>query len=320
MLLLQLAAGLVILPVGGELLVRGAVAVARRSGLPPLLIGLTLVGFGTSTPELVTSIHAALVGAPGIATGNVVGSNIVNILLVLGIAVVIAPFACDRRAFQRDGAVLILVSLACLAAVLAGTIGRGWGTVLALGLVVYLFGTYRLESRKRDASARLHASEAELAEPVPHSMAVALLFALAGIVLTILGARLLVEGAVNIAEVMGISKTLVGLTIVALGTSLPELAISVVAAARRHTDVAFGNVIGSNIYNILGILGITALVHPLDVPAEIARLDIWVMMGVTILLVLFTVSGWRLTRLEGIVLMAGYGLYMGVLADGAGAF
>lgn len=316
-MVLSIAFGLALLFAGGELLVRGAVALARRLGVSPLLIGLTLVGFGTSTPELVTSIEAALRGSPGIAIGNVIGSNTANILLILGIAVLISPIVCDPRAFRRDATVLLTASLACAAMAMLGVMGPLTGTVFLAMLIAYVGYTYLHERRHPNASAALHEEEASLAEPGPHVLWLSLGFAFGGIALTITGATLLVDGAIDLAAFLNIDDTVVGLTIVAVGTSLPELVASVTASLRRHGDIALGNVVGSNIYNILGILGTTAIIHPLAVPPAVLEFDVWVMLAATLLLVVFATTGRRLSRGEGAVFLAGYGAYVAVLAIGS---
>jgi cation:H+ antiporter len=308
-----LALGLVLLVLGGEALVRGAVALAQRLGVSPLLIGLTLVGFGTSTPELVTSLLAALAGSPDMAVGNVVGSNIANVLLILGVAAALAPFACDPAAFRRDGTMLVLSALVCTGVALSGAIGRLAGALFLALLLAYLVLTYRRERAAPDAAAALHEHEIDLAAPLPRSLPLALVLAVGGILLTVLGARFLVQGAIGLAAAAGISEAVIGLTVVAVGTSLPELVTAVMASWRRQADIVFGNVVGSNIFNLLGILGTTALVHPLAVPAEILRLDLWVMLAVTALMILFAITGWRLTRGEGLVFLLGYAGYLGVL-------
>jgi len=312
LVLAQLGGGLLLLVAGGDGFVRGSVAIARRLGLSPLLIGLTLVGFGTSTPELLTSLQAALAGSPGIAVGNVVGSNTANILLILGLAALIQPLRTDPAAFKRDGSVVLFAALACLGVVMLGSIGRLSGVALLVALLAYVGYTYRQESRVHDASAAMHAAEGAL-EPRPHRMWLALLLAAGGLLATLLGAALLVDGAIAMAAVAGISETVVGLTIVAVGTSLPELTVSIVAALRRQADVAFGNIVGSNIYNVFGILGLTALVTPIAVPPQIIAFDIWVMLGATAVLLAFAVTGWRVNRQEGAVLVGAYGLYMAAL-------
>ena len=314
---LGLAAGFVLLVLGGESLVRGSVAVARRIGVSPLLIGLTLVGFGTSMPELVTSLNAALIGSPGIAVGNVVGSNIANILLILGIAAVLRPIQAQPAAFYRDGAMLVLASLACAALSLVGVIGGVSGTVLVTLLIAYVAFTYHKERVHPDAAAAMHASEAESVAPLARSLALSLLITLAGIALTILGAQILVDSAIALARSLDISETIIGLTIVAVGTSLPELVTSVVAAWRNQSDVALGNIVGSNIFNVLGILGVTALVQPIAVPAEILDRDLWVMLAATALMIVFTITGWRLSRIEGAIFLGLYAAYVAWLGGAA---
>ena len=216
--------GLLGLVLGGDYLVRGAVALSQRIGLSPLVIGLTIVGFGTSTPELVTSVQAAMLGAPDIALGNVVGSNIANILLILGVAAVIAPFAINRRSFARDGSVMLAASVLCLGAVLLGRVDRVAGAICIAGLAAYLIYTFRSDRN----------SAAEVAEPLPDQVQVwlALVWLLGGLALTIFSARFLVIGAVALAQAVGLSEAVIGLTIVAVGTSMPELVTSVIAARR----------------------------------------------------------------------------------------
>ncbi len=305
-------AGLAGLVIGGELLVRGAVSAAKGFGISPMVIGLTLVGFGTSTPELVTSLQAALSGSPGIAMGNVVGSNIGNVLLILGIAVLLAPIAVDPAALRRDGAAMILATLLCLGAVLAGAIPRITGAGFLLALAGYLAFTLWSE-RRSAAAAPVYAGQAEAVPGPEMRLGLALALAVVGLAVTILGARALVTGAVQIAQAVGLSETVIGLTIVAIGTSMPELVTSVIAVRRGQGEVALGNVLGSNIFNILGILGVTALVSPLAVPPEIIRADIWVMSAAAVLLVVFARTGWRLGRREGAVMLGGYAAYMGWL-------
>ena len=292
-------------------------AIAKRLRISPLLIGLTLVGFGTSAPELVTSLNAALIGSPGIAVGNVVGSNTANILLILGTAVLIRPLATSRSAFTRDGIALFLSAIACLAVVLIGRLDRLSGLALIAFLLAYLVYTYLRERAVSDASAAMHVAEASAVSPGPGRLWLAVLFAVGGLALTIFGAQLLVDSCVQLARSAGISETVVGLTIVAIGTSLPELTTSIVAAVRRQADVAFGNIVGSNIYNVFGILGVTAVVKPIPVPSAIAVVDIWVMLAATIMMIVFAVTGWRLTRLEGGICLALYFTYIGYLAVAA---
>ena len=297
--------GLLGLVLGGDYLVRGAVALSQRIGLSPLVIGLTIVGFGTSTPELVTSVQAAMLGAPDIALGNVVGSNIANILLILGVAAVIAPFAINRRSFARDGSVMLAASVLCLGAVLLGRVDRVAGAICIAGLAAYLIYTFRSDRN----------SAAEVAEPLPDQVQVwlALVWLLGGLALTIFSARFLVIGAVALAQAVGLSEAVIGLTIVAVGTSMPELVTSVIAARRGQSDVALGNVVGSNIFNILGVLGVTAVIQPVGVAAQIATLDIWIMLAATGALIACGAFGGRVTRGQGTVFILAYLGYIGVL-------
>ena len=306
--------GLAGLIFGGELLVRGAVSAARSFGISPMVIGLTLVGFGTSTPELVTSLQAALSGSSGIAIGNVVGSNIGNVLLILGIAALIAPIAVDPNAFRRDGAVMILATLLSLGTVLMGDVSRVVGAGSLLALTASLGFTLWAEPRPTvTPAAAVYEAEAEAVPGPDYSLGVSIGIALFGLVITIFGARFLISGAVSIAQAAGISETVIGLTIVAVGTSMPELVTSVIAVRKGQGDVALGNVLGSNIFNILGILGITAIVQPMTVPAEIARLDIWVMSAAALFLLFVARTGWTIDRREGGAFVVAYGVYISAL-------
>ena len=313
--LLLVAGGLVLLALGGELLVRGAVGMATLLGISPLLAGLTIVGFGTSTPELATSVQAALAGSPGIAIGNVVGSNIANILFILGLSAVILPLSVNPASFTRDSIALGGSAVLCTGAILYGTFGPAIGVGLMTCLVFYVWWAYKSESAAPCPEGARH--EAEAADvPVPPNTGPLVLggMILAGLAAAILGAGWLVDGAVVLAGAAGLSESVIGLTVVAVGTSLPELIACIIAVLRRHEDVALGNIVGSNIYNILGILGLTSVIQPIEVPAEIAGFDIWVMLGVTALLLVQLRSGWRLSRIEGAVLVTLYVAYTLFLA------
>jgi cation:H+ antiporter len=314
--ILLLIGGLTGLFIGGELLVRGAVSAAQSFGISPLVIGLTLVGFGTSTPELVTSIEAAMSGSPGIAVGNVVGSNIGNVLLILGIAAFLCPVIVDPKALKRDGSVLAMATLFCIVAVLFGEITWIVGAIFIAAVVGYVGTVLYLERRRASPAADLYRAEAELVSPQATGLWASLALAAIGLVITIIGAKLLVAGAITIAQAAGLSETVIGLTIVAIGTSTPELVTSIIAVRKGQGDVAFGNVIGSNIFNILGILGVTALIQPLKVPVEIIRLDIWVMVAATLALLIFARTGWRVGRREGAAMVTAYLAYVGVLLFG----
>lgn len=308
--------GLLLLLVGGELIVRGAVQVATRLGVSPLVIGLTLVGFGTSTPELVTSVDAALAGVPGIAFGNIVGSNIANILLIVGAAAVIGPVSIAPRSLRRDGVVMLVVAVAFTVAAFVGPLGRLVGVAFILALAAYVFFAFRQEQATESGPAGA-ASEGDIAAKVEDtlpaatiSLPVAIATAVVGLLLVVFGGGLLVEGAVSFARSFGISETVIGLTIVAVGTSLPEMVTSIVAGLRGQGDVAFGNIVGSNIYNILFIGGTTALIAPGAVPAEIVAFDNLVMLGVSLLLFAVAWTSHRIVRWEGALLLAGYALYI----------
>jgi cation:H+ antiporter len=303
---MNIALGLVLLLVGGELLVRGAVASAKALGVSPLLIGLTLVGFGTSTPELVTSVTAALNGSPGIAVGNVVGSNIANILFILGLSAVIYPMAVNPKGFKRDAFMVSAAALACMAVVLYGRMGMVVGLAFIASLLAYIVFVYVQEKQSPDEAAVVAEHRAEDARPGPKAMALSVAMAVVGIAITIFGARFLVDGAIDLAKGLGVSDTIIGLTIVAVGTSMPELVTSVMAAIRKHADVAYGNIVGSNIFNVLFILGTTSVIQPIDMPRQIAAFDIWVMLAATGLLVYFARTGAKLQRWEGWVFVAAY--------------
>ncbi|MBE0412912.1 calcium/sodium antiporter [Yoonia sp.] len=266
--LMLVLGGLAALVVGGDLLVRGAVAVALRVGLSPLVIGVTLVGFGTSMPELMTSLIAAFEGLPGIALGNVVGSNIANILLILGLSAMIA--ALPGHAFlHRDGLVMLAVTGLCATLMWTGTVGRLAGGACLVMLAGYLVVTLRSGQTAPQLGQDV---------PPPPVWRGAGLFVL-GLLGVMIGARFLVDGASDIARAFDVSDAVIGLTIVAVGTSLPELVTSVIAARKRQGEIAIGNVIGSNIFNVLGILGITAVVQPLSVPTEMLGVTLWVFLA-----------------------------------------
>lgn len=318
MLLLFILIGLVLLVAGGELLVKGAVKLAEKFSISPLLIGLTLVGFGTSTPELVTSLQAAFAGSPGIAIGNVVGSNIANILFILGAAALIFPIAVAKESFKRDGLVLAAATLLCLGAVLLGQLTRWMGAIFLLSLASYIWFAFQQDRKATNAAAAANDTAAP-PKPTAGAITIDLLLVVAGLGMTMLGARFLVNGAIDLARIFSISETIIGLTIVAVGTSLPELITSVMASLRKQGDIAFGNIVGSNIYNMFGILGVTALVKPIAVPAEIMQLDIWVMLAATVLLFTAATSRWRIGRVEGGIMLLGYASYVIWLGLHAGA-
>jgi cation:H+ antiporter len=320
--LILLVPGLVLLVAGGELLVRGAVRIAEHLRLSPMLIGLTIVGMGTSMPELAASVQAALAGSPGIAVGNIVGSNIANLLLILGIAALLSPIAVARGPLWRDGGVGVAAAAALLAAGASVGLGRLAGAAFLAAMAAYIYYAYRQEKLGQPHSAAYDkALAAEAVDPgfVPSETAggsllkPALLFG-AGLALIVGGGTLLVDGAIGIATQLGVSDTVIGLTIVAVGTSFPELVTSAMAALKRQGDIALGNVLGSNIYNVLFIGGVTGLASPSEVPAQIMGFDLWLMIGASLAVMLFAWTGGRLSRREGFILTAGYALYAAVTA------
>ena len=275
-----------------------------------MLIGLTLVGFGTSTPELLTSVEAALVGSPGIAIGNVIGSNIANILLILGIAALICPLAVSKGAFYRDGTIAAFAALCGFAVCLTGELRPLAGFLLIAALVAYVVVCYFTERVDADAPGLVVEPGAAVPGSIDLTLPVSITMTTGGLMLTMLGAHLLVSSSLTIGHALGVSETVLGVTVVAIGTSLPELVTSVLAAIRRQPDIAFGNIVGSNIYNVLGILGITAIIEPIPVPPEIAEFDVWIMLGATALLLFFSISGWRISRVEGGIFFASYVAYL----------
>jgi len=307
---LYLLLGMGLLTVGGEALIRGALGISNRLGISPLLSGLLIVGFGTSMPEMVVSIDAVLNGAPDIAIGNVVGSNIANIALILGLCAVITPLAITPTALHRDAVMVIAATLLFVGLAWGEGLTRLDAVIFLLVLFIYLAWAYWSERHISAPASAVHLAEAAEITLVPPSFKWAMGAVALGLVLLIVGSQVLLEGAVGIAHFMGVSEAVIGLTMVAVGTSLPELTVSVIAALRKHADVAVGNVLGSNLFNLLGILGVSALIQPLEVSGRIAAFDQWVMLGVAALLFVFLYTGRTLSRLEGGVLFIGYVVYV----------
>jgi cation:H+ antiporter len=296
--------GLVILLLAGDALVRGAVALSLRLGIPTFIVGLTVVAFGTSAPELLISIKAALDGVPGIAIGNVVGSNIANVLLVLGLPALFAtldPGASDSRRsyFQMLGASCVLIALA-----FAGPL-HFWHAGVLLTLFALMLGDAVREGRKAPDKTLDEIASIGTGMPVWKMSA----FLAVGLIGLPLGAQLLIDGAVGISRAFGISEEVIGLTMVAVGTSLPELATTLMAALRREADVAIGNVIGSNLFNILSILGFASLFGPLPIDPAFLTRDLWVMLAVSVLLAPFVLRGWKIGKGWGLAFLVGYGAY-----------
>ncbi len=310
MAVIQILGGFVLLFVGGEFVVRGAVALANRFGVSPLVIGLTIVGFGTSLPELWVSLNAALGGSPGIAVGNVVGSNMANMMLVMGCAALICPIMVNPAAVRRDASFMLAVTVIFIAIGMTGTVSALEGLAMVVMLLGYLGYSLWRDTKDNDAAAALHREEAEELAGRPRALWISLIELLAGFAAVGYGADLLVDGATTLARAAGVADAVIGLTVVAVGTSLPELATSIVAAYRGHSDVCLGNVLGSNIFNLFGIMGVTALAVPVPFPEQILQFDLWALLFVSLLLIPFILSGRRIRRVEGGVLLALYAGYV----------
>jgi len=305
-----LASGLALLTVGGESIIRGALAAATRLKISPLLAGIVIVGFGTSAPELVVTINAVITDRADIAIGNIIGSNISNIMLILGLCALITPLTVQRLSLQRDG--LTGVGGGVLFVLLTGTavLSRVDALILLSVLTVYLVFAYRSERTLDAPTASSALAQLEELASLAIAPRLILLYLIGGGLLLAAGARLLLSGAIGIAETFNVPDAVIGLTLVAVGTSLPELAVSLLAALRRQADLAVGNILGSNIFNLLAVLGIAAMLQPLPVAARIVHFDQWVMLGASIILMLILYTGLRISRWEGAVLLGAYGIYI----------
>lgn len=316
MLFLVLALGIFTLALGAELLVRSASSLAALVGLSPLVIGLTVVAMGTGSPEVAVCVQAAFTGDADIALGNVVGSNIANILLILGASALITPLMVSRQLIRREVPLMIAVSLAVLVMGLDGSIGRGDGVLLVLGMAIYTTWAVRQGQREPD-SVPSAAPESETGAP-PRSLAsigLQCVLLIAGLSLLILGARWFSGAAVQLAVGWGGSQFVVGLTVVAVGTSLPELATTILAAFRGERDIAVGNVIGSNLFNLMGVLGATSVLssNSIDVPAAALRFDLPVMLAVAVACLPIFFTGQIVARWEGALFLGYYLAYTGYL-------
>jgi len=310
---LQAVAGLAILYFGGEWLVRGSILIAQRLGVSSLVIGVTIVAAGTSIPEMAVSVHAAAIGENDISLGNVVGSNICNVALILGLAAMLRPLSTSRSMARVHTPVMILVSLVLMFMLRDGRLGLDEGVVLLISIVLY--SAYVLMEARRSGSGKQEASGGTDIAP-GKGISYAMLLIAAGLALLFAGGNLLVAAAVNLATAAGVSEAFIGLTIVAVGTSLPELTASVIASIKGEGDIAVGNIVGSNIFNILGILGVTAVVEPLAM-GGITWTDLCVMLAVAILLLALLLPMKRLGRGSGAVLLASYTGYVAWLTASA---
>lgn len=324
MTFVYLIAGLVLLVAGAEVLVRGAARLAAIFGIPPLVIGLTVVAFGTSAPETAVSVQAALNGSGDIAIGNVLGSNIANILLILGLSAIIAPLVVSRQLIRLDVPLMIGASLVTFALAWDGELSRLDGALLFSGVLAYT--TFLIISSRRDKAA---GSGDEFAEefglheqPKRFAWLVNLFLVIGGLVLLVAGSNFLVEGAVSLARALGLSELVIGLTVIAIGTSLPELATSILAALKGERDIAVGNVVGSNIFNLLCVLGLASLVSPkaISVSPNALAFDFPVMIAVAVACLPIFFSGYRINRWEGLLFFGyylAYTLYLVLFATGA---
>ncbi len=307
---LVLVVGLAMLTGGGEAFIRGTLGVARRLGVSPLLAGLVIVGFGTSAPEMVVSVGAAMSKRPDIAVGNVVGSNIANILLILGMCALIRPLTVKPTALRRDAVIVVAASTLFLVLVGRNGLARMDAAVLVSSLVAYLLWALWGERRHATPAGEVYAAEATEVTVVSRSVVWTVMVLVGGLLMLIVGSQAFLKGAIGIAASVGIPEAVVGLTLVAVGTSLPEMTISILATVRGHADVAVGNVLGSNIFNLLGVLGASAMVRPLPVTERLLQFDQWVLLATALLLLVFLSTGRRLNRLEGGILLAAYGGYV----------
>jgi cation:H+ antiporter len=298
--------GLVLLVFGGDVLVQGASGIAKKFKLSPLVIGMTVVAFGTSAPELMVSVNAALVGSPEIALGNVVGSNIANLALVLAITVLIFPLVIDRNSKIIDWPVMFLSSILFVIFALNGLISRWEGLLFFISIVV--FTTFIIRNSRKKIKA---------AGPVPDeeipNVYLSLGRNLLGLVLLYFGSDWLVQGAIDIAQDFGVEERIIGVTVIAFGTSVPELAASIMAAIKKETDISLGNLIGSNIFNILTVIGITAMVKPIPVSGKIINPDMIWMVGIALLFGFFLTFWKKINRFHGFLLLLSYLAYLATI-------
>ena len=317
MILVYLIAGLVLLVAGAEVLVRGAAKLAAQFGIPPLIIGLTVVAFGTSAPETAVSVQAAYNNSGDLAIGNVIGSNIANVLLILGMTALVAPLIVSRQLIRLDVPIMIGASLVVYALAWDGSLSRLDGALLFAGVLSYT--AFLIVSSRKDKTAPADdefAKEFGLDEtPKPHATAINFGLLVAGLVLLVTGSNFLVEGAVSLARALGLSELVIGLTVIAVGTSLPELATSILAAIRGERDIAVGNIVGSNIFNLLCVLGLASLVSPSAIPvaANALAFDFPVMIAVALACLPIFFTGYRINRWEGLLFLAYYLAYTAYL-------
>lgn len=310
----MLLIGFGLLLAGAELLVRGAVTLARRVGVSSLVVGLTVVAFGTSAPELAAGIKAVMQGKSELIIGTVVGSNIANVGLILGLTALVYPITCQAGIIRREIPQMIGVAILGAVVMLGGLVSRPEGVLLLVLLGLFLFLGYRAGRSQTEADT---AAEKELTEEFGlgvlaryEGWVLDIVLIVIGLGALVYGADVMVTGATSIAKSFGVSEVVIGLTIVAFGTSSPELATCLVAAARREPEIALGNIVGSNIFNVLCVLGVTSMIRPLSVPEQTTRIDVWIMLGFAFVCLPVILTGRKISRLEGGVLFAAYVAYM----------
>lgn len=305
-----IVAGLVLLIWGADRFVHGASAAARNMGIAPLLIGLTIVAFATSAPEILVSVVAASQGEPGLAFGNAIGSNIVNIGLVLGLTAVVRPIPLESATLRREMPALLAVSLLTVSLFLDSRLSRPDGVVMLTGLAIVMIWFVRLGIRSAENDPIKMDYEAEIPKDVTTKMA--FVWLLVGLGVLLIGAEWLVDGSIGVAQSLGVSEVVIGITIVAFGTSVPELAVSMVSALRGEYGLAIGNIVGSNIFNLLAVIGLAATIHPATVAPSVLSLHVFVMVAFTLVLFAMTYDydgKAVLSRLEGVALLAAYTAY-----------
>ena len=301
-------AGLVILVFGGDYLVKGASGIALKFNMPSMLVGMTVVALGTSSPELVVSVRAALAGKPDISTGNVVGSNVANVCLILGITTIIFPVVIKKSVLKNDWVAMMLASILFYFFALNGEISR-WEGILFVGLLA-AFITFSFVKANRAAK---DAIPGDLESGKSKNIWILLLYIIFGTAGLVYGAKWFLEGAESIARNLGISDRVIAITLVAFGTSVPELAASIIAAIKKEHDIFLGNIIGSNLFNILAILGITSIIHPISVADEIIQSDVFWMLATSFILLPMGLLGKKLSRIDGSILFVTYLIYITIL-------
>lgn len=303
--------GLALLVFGGDYLVKGATGIALHLDIPQMLVGMTVVALGTSAPELVVTVQAALQGKPDIAIGNVVGSNIANVALILGMTAIIFPMVIKKSSLKFDWVVMIIATIGFYLFSTDNQISRWEGILFLLALASYItFSFYRVRKlRKKHPEVQINSIPVDESEK-SHSLLRLILYVVLGTGGLILGAGWLLDGAETVARYFGVSDRVIAISLVAFGTSLPELATSVIAAFKRQEDISLGNIIGSNLFNILAILGVTAIIHPIDVSSEILSSDYFWMLGTSLAILPLSIRRLRLGRLDGALLLGAYIAFM----------